>query len=168
MPVLVHLTDAKDGPTIQGSGLKGRSASFPGARLEDNVQLQHAVFAMPCLPNELATHQWVTELLARGVRAIIAVHFEADPHTRVWVGREYREHQQLSLANAIKLMQATPDLRGWEIIIPGDVPAHAIREMQEVPCTIVPPKGPQPLDPCEPGSYVPERLSPPVEPRLPI
>ena len=167
MPLLVHLTDASDAATIERVGLIGRPACFPGAGLSDKVRLSQAVFAMPCLPNELATHQWMTELLGRGMREIVAVHFEMDDHLKVWVGRYQKEHASVLLKDAVKRMESAADLRGWEIIIPGHVPAGAVCELRAVPCTVVPPMGLR-LAPCEPGSHTPERLSPSVEPRLPI
>ncbi|HYE60792.1 MAG TPA: hypothetical protein VD997_02250 [Phycisphaerales bacterium] len=170
MPALVHLTDGKDAERIRACGLHGLPACFPGARLTDKVQLAQAVFAMPLLPNESATHQWMTELLGRGYKTIVAVHFEVDRHTKVWVGRERHEHLCLPVCDAVDRMHKASDLRGWEIIIPGDVPSAAIIDLRQVPCRVVPTKAE--LHPCDPGergsSHAPERLSPSVDPRLPI
>jgi hypothetical protein len=132
MATLVHLTDERDAKRVLRSGLKGQPARVPGPEATC-IEFERAVFAMPVLPSYFATHQWLRELKTRGMRSLVGVHLKMRSDALVWVGRFQSEHRQVPLGHAVGLMMREPDIRGWEIIIPGDVPAKAIHAVREVP-----------------------------------
>ena len=67
------------------------------------------------------------------MRSIVGIHIKIRSDAQVWVGRFQAEHRHVPLGHAVGLMMQEPDIRGWEIIIPGDVPAKSIHAVREVP-----------------------------------
>lgn len=131
MTMLVHLIDERDSRSVARVGLRGALSSVRG--VDAHHELDRAVYAMPVLPNYFVSHQWLRELKRRGMRTLAAVHFRMRADALVWVGRYNGEHRQVPLGHAAGLIMHEPDQRGWEIIIPHDIPSKSIHAIREVP-----------------------------------
>ncbi|MCB9840575.1 MAG: hypothetical protein H6809_02850 [Phycisphaeraceae bacterium] len=131
MPLLIHLLDARDAPSIRRSGIRAAAATIQTHA--GRAELPAAVFAMPVLPNFYASHQWLRELKRRGMRTIAAAYVRMRADALVWAGRYNAEHRLLPLGHAAGLVMREADPRGWEVIIPHAVPPKAIHAIRDVP-----------------------------------
>lgn len=131
MAMLVHLIDDRSRASILRSGIRGAAAIIRSTGAD--VDLARVVYAMPVLPNYFVTHQWLRELKREGMRTVSGVYFRLRSDCLVWVGRYNGEHRLVSVGHAIALIMSEQDPRGWQLAVPGTVPAKAIHAVRRVP-----------------------------------
>lgn len=127
MPTLVHLTPEKNVTRILRSGITLQRAGEYGLA---------GVYCMPVLPDFFVMHQWLRELKRRGGtfhRTMVGITFRLASDEPVLIGHYAREHVQMSLGEAIRLLMQQADARGYEIIVPRAIGAHAIRGVRHLP-----------------------------------
>jgi hypothetical protein len=116
MPILVHLTPAKDVKRIRKAGIrKGRG-----------------VYCMPVMQNYYVSHQWLRELKRRGQRTFMGIYFHVPDEEMVWFGRYARPHEHLPVTEAISELMQQDDPQGFELIIPRSISAKDIRKVQSI------------------------------------
>lgn len=116
MPILVHLTPAKNVKRIMRSGIhKGRG-----------------VYCLPILQSYYVSHQWLRELKRRGVRTFVGIYFRVPDEEMVSFGHYGQPHQYIPVTEAIHLLMQQPDPQGYEMIIPRSIQAKEIHKVQVV------------------------------------
>lgn len=131
MAMLVHLIDDRQRASMLRSGIRGTRSTLRSDNAD--VDLARAVYAMPVLPNYFVTHQWLRELKRKGMRTVSGVYFRLRSDCLVWVGRYNADHRLVPLGHAISLIMSEQDPRGWQLVVPGGVPARAIHAVRPVP-----------------------------------
>lgn len=120
MPLLVHLTSEKNVKSLMRAGIKQRLAG---------------VYCMPVLQDYFVSHQWLREMKRHHPGRLVAVYFRIDSQEPVGVGHYSAQPQQVTLAEAIKIIMAAPDPQGYQIIIPRSIiPAeiHKVRHLRQI------------------------------------
>jgi hypothetical protein len=124
--LLIHLTPAKYARRIRRSGIAAASRNSSG---------EVGVYCMPVLPSYTLSHQWARELKRGGQRSFVAVHFRIGDHEPVTVGHYGREPKRTRAAEAIAVIRAIDDPRGYEIFLPRAVTPtelHRVRGVSQV------------------------------------
>jgi hypothetical protein len=129
MPLLLHLTPEKNAPRIRRAGMAAASWSRTGER---------GLYCFPLLPSHTLTYQWGRELQrGKQQRNYSAVRFRVPDTEPVTVGHyNEREPRQVSAAEAVGIILALDDPRGYEIFLPRAVGAGEIRRVQPLGRTI--------------------------------
>ncbi|MBV9709502.1 MAG: hypothetical protein JO011_01160 [Ktedonobacteraceae bacterium] len=118
MPVLVHLTPAKNVKRIRRSGIhKG----------------EIGVYCLPVVQNYYVSHQWLRELKRWGQRTFIGIYFRVPDEEMVWFGHYGQPHQHLPVTEAIRLLMQAQDPQGYELILPRSISAKEIYKVQFIP-----------------------------------
>lgn len=123
MPLLVHLTSDHAARAVRRSGIRTSWHRHVDAR---------GVFCMPVLPSYVLTHQWGRELRKRGYRTTMAVRFRVPDDEAVWGGHFNRKPERMTAAEAVALVGAHPDPRGFELFVPRSVAAGEIHDLRHV------------------------------------
>jgi hypothetical protein len=87
---------------------------------------------MPVLPSYTLSYQWARELRRGGQRAVVAVHFRIRDDEPVTVGHYGREPRRTSAAEAIAVIRAIDDPRGYEIFLPRAVTPTELHRVRGV------------------------------------
>ncbi|MGI8336556.1 HEAT repeat domain-containing protein [Actinomadura scrupuli] len=128
MALLIHVTPAKNARRIRRSGI---AAASHHRRSEET-----GVYCAPVLQSYTLSYQWLRELRRSGQRTFVAVHFRIDDHEQVLVGHYgASDPRRVTAAQAIALIRAVADPRGYEIFVPRAVnPAelHRVRRVSQV------------------------------------
>ena len=114
MPVLVHLTPAKNVKCILRSGIH---------------QGWQGVYCLPVLQSYYASHQWLRELKRSGQRTFVGIYFHVPDEEMVWFGHYSRPHQHVTVTEAIAMLMQEPDPQGYEMIIPRSI---GVKELHKV------------------------------------
>lgn len=122
MALLVHVTAEKNAAGIARAGIAAHSRS--------RSTRERGVFCTPLLSSYTLTYQWSRELLRRGDRTVVAVHFDLPDDTMAFVGHYGSTQAQVPLAEAVAGFRSAEDPRGWEIFLPRAVPPGAIRRIR--------------------------------------
>ncbi|MFI6213487.1 HEAT repeat domain-containing protein [Nocardia brasiliensis] len=120
MAMFVHLTPEKNVRRIRRAGIKVQGAG---------------VFCVPVLPSYVLSHQWLRELRRRGQRLIVAVHFRVPDEERVFVGQYADTGAEMTAAEAVSVVRAAGDARGYQVVVPRSIAAaelHRIRQVRQV------------------------------------
>ncbi|MFF2041507.1 HEAT repeat domain-containing protein [Kitasatospora sp. NPDC058170] len=129
MAMFVHLTSSGGSARIRRSGIRADSRGQGDAR---------GVYCFPVLPSYQLTHQWLRELARFGTRGgLVAVHVRLDDEQPVLVGH-YRDRallrqQRVRAAEAVRLVGALDDPRGWEVFVPRAVAAREVHRIRSAP-----------------------------------
>ena len=118
----MHLTPERNARRITRSGISARGRHGG-----------HGVYCMAMLPSFTLTHQWVRELRRSGVHTIIAVHIRIPDDEPVTVGHYGQTPRAVTAAEAVAVIRALADPRGYEIVVPRSIRAHEIRSVRRVP-----------------------------------
>jgi hypothetical protein len=120
MATLVHLADANNTERIRKNGIK------PGKILA-------GVYCMPVLPDFYASHQWLRELKAGGVKTLVAVYFKVTDDHPVYIRKLGGKHRRMDLSLAIKEIWNAEDKSGYELILDGKIEASEIVAIKSLP-----------------------------------
>ncbi|MBL8516738.1 MAG: HEAT repeat domain-containing protein [Betaproteobacteria bacterium] len=93
------------------------------------------MYFMPVVQNHLISHQWMRELKRNGVRVMVGVYFNLPSDEMVWAGRYDEPHVNVTLGQAIAVLNARADPLGFEMftqrkIHPSEI--VRIRHMEKV------------------------------------
>jgi hypothetical protein len=125
MPTLVHLTPEQNAARILRAGIKPARPGPGGVA---------GVYCMPVLPDFSVTHQWLRELKRWSrARTLVGITFRLPPDEPVWVGRYDREHVQLPLGEAIRLILRLEDARGYQLLVPRPIAPRELRGVRRLP-----------------------------------
>jgi len=131
MPIMLHLADARNGKRILRVGIKGHAHQlWHNGRL---LALPKAVYCLPVMPDFYASHQWLRELKRQGVRTILGSYFRLPDDEPVWLGHYGREHQQVSAAEASKLISTAADPLGYEVVVPRSIQRGELQRLRNLP-----------------------------------
>ncbi|MGW5878242.1 HEAT repeat domain-containing protein [Nocardiopsis terrae] len=128
MAMFVHLTPRANITRVRRSGLR-TTTGFGDAR---------GVFCFPVLPSYTVTHQWLRELSRHhGPRGLVGVYVRLPDGETVTVGHhdDRRGPRKVTAAEAVRVIAALEDPRGWEVVVPRPVArseVHRIREVRQV------------------------------------
>ncbi|GHO46153.1 hypothetical protein [Ktedonospora formicarum] len=117
MPVLVHLTPAKNVKRILRSGIH---------------QSRQGVYCLPVLQSYYVSHQWMRELKRWGQRTFIGIYFHVPDDEMVWFGHYNQPHQYVTVSEAISQLMQQVDPQGYEIIIPRSISAKELHKIRTV------------------------------------
>jgi hypothetical protein len=120
LATLVHLADANNAAAIRKNGIK------PGKILT-------GVYCMPVLPDFYASHQWLRELKAGGVKTLVAVYFKIADDEEVYIRKLGGKHRRMLLSLAIKEIWDAEDKSGYELILAHKIPASQITAIKSLP-----------------------------------
>ncbi len=123
MPIVVHITDAKNVRSIQRSGI--RPSGNNGA-----------VYLMPLTPNHLVSHQWLRELKRSGTRQLVGIYLRIPSDEKVWVGHYNQPHQLVTLGEAIRQLNELHDPLGFEMFVCRKVETSEIQKVRSLPQVI--------------------------------
>lgn len=127
---LVHITADNQANRIRRNGIATTPISrSPG----DPAPFDDVVYAFPVLPSYVLTHAWARELKRFGRTSLVAVTFSIDDAEPVLVGRYNLGHRLVSAAEAVGLVRAEPDPRGFEVLVPHRIAPGAIRRVANLP-----------------------------------
>lgn len=127
MPHLVHIAPEADARKIRRNGIRARKVRgwIAGA--------ERLVWAFPVLPSYTLTHSWMRELKRLGVTSLVAVTFKLDDGEAVFA-RHYRAAPvAMTAAEAVGLIRAETDPRGFEIIVPRSIAPAEIARLSALP-----------------------------------
>lgn len=123
MPIVVHITDAKNIPAIQRVGIRPAGA-------------QKVIYLMPVTQNHLVSHQWLRELKRSGARRLVGVYVRLESSEPVWAGRYNEAHAQVTLGQAIRMLNERDDPLGFEMFLCRKIAASEIQRVRELPQVI--------------------------------
>lgn len=126
MSRLMHLAPASLQRRIERSGLRG------GPWRLGEMLVREAIFAMPVLADDWATHQWLRELRRwRPVRHV-AVHFRVPDSEPVLVGPFGATKTSMSAAKAADMISGQPPNSGFEVVVQRRVARRDVLAIREV------------------------------------
>lgn len=120
MPILVHLTSAKNVKHILRTGIHKNS---------------NGVYCMPVGQNYYLSHQWLRELRRFQPGPLVAIYFRLPDDEMVWYGHYGPGHVYLPVGEAVSRFMQEPDAQGYEIILPRSVAPkelHKVRAISQV------------------------------------
>ena len=123
MPLLVHIAADRDIAAIARGGIKP---------LRDRP----GIYAMPVMPNFVASHQWLRELKRRGDRTMSGVYFRVPDDEPVLFGHYSQTPVPVSAAQAAGAILNAPDPLGMQIVVPRKVLAKEIVRVRPLPQTL--------------------------------
>ncbi|MFL1382384.1 HEAT repeat domain-containing protein, partial [Nocardiopsis sp. frass4] len=125
MARFVHLAPAARATRAVRSGLRATPSRYGG----------RGVFCFPVLTSYTLTHQWLRELARwKDTRGMVAVHLLLPDDQPVEVGHYGGPSRRVSAAEAVGIIAALDDPRGWEVFVPRAVTArevHAVRAVRQ-------------------------------------
>lgn len=120
MPVVVHITAAKNERSILRSGIK------PGA--------SGVVYFMPVVQSHLVSHQWLRELKRfSSSRELVGVYARLPAEEMVWSGRYNDTHRQGRLGEAIGELNRLADPLGFEMFVERKIEAREVERVRALP-----------------------------------
>jgi hypothetical protein len=122
MPMMVHLTSAKNVRQIMRTGIHkdGRG-----------------VYCMPVLPDYYTSHQWLRELRRWKTGPLVAIYFRLDDDEIVECGPYWQAHRSLSVVEAVRLFrQQLEETQGWEIIVSRSITSGEIHKVRALSQTL--------------------------------
>ncbi len=122
--VFVHLAPESAAKAIRRAGIK------PSATPEG---LPPSMYAMAVTDNFFASHQWLRELKASGVRTIVGVYFRIPDDEQVWLGHYGEVHRQMTANQAIGEVMHAESAEGFEVLVPRKVTAKEIHKIRHLP-----------------------------------
>jgi hypothetical protein len=124
MTLMLHLAPAKERRHIEQAGIRARPA-LPSVR---------GVYAMPVVPNNFHTYQWMRELRKWRAVPMIGVYVRIPDDAIVLAGRYNGEHAAITAAEAAgQLMRGGDAALGYEVIVPRHIPPSAIQRIRPLP-----------------------------------
>ena len=127
MARLVHITADTDAARIRRHGIRPRRINWL-IKGEDRF-----VWAFPVLESYTLTHQWARELKRWGRQTLAAVTFVLDDDEPVYVRHYLGEPIVATAAEAIGLVRAVQDPRGFEILVPRRIEPREIASVRTLP-----------------------------------
>ena len=127
MARLVHITADTDAARIRRHGIRPRRINWL-IKGEDRF-----VWAFPVLESYTLTHQWARELKRWGRQTLAAVTFVLDDDETVYVRHYLGEPIAATAAEAIGLVRAVQDPRGYEILVPRRIEPREIASVRTLP-----------------------------------
>lgn len=118
MARLVHLARELHKASIMERGLCGASVSIV-VEGEDDARIEHALYAMPVLPDLRTTYGWIHALRRWTSEKMIAIVFRIPQHERVYVGAEAKPHYPMTAHDATRWIEAHPTRA--QIIVPRPI-----------------------------------------------
>lgn len=124
MATLIHLADANNAERIKQGGIK-------------TGKLLRSVYCMPVLPDFYASHQWLRELKASGVKTLVAVYFKVEDESEmVYIRKLGGSHRRMPLSDAIKEIWESEIKEGYELLLERKVEAKDIIRIKALPQNI--------------------------------
>lgn len=133
MATLVHITAESQARRIRRNGI-GVSAYY---RAPAGFALrQRGVYSFPVLARYTLTHSWARELKRCGRTSLAAVTFLVDDTELVFVSHFGSQALAVSAAEAVGIVRAEADPRGFEIVVPRRILPSEIRRVAVLPKAI--------------------------------
>lgn len=133
MPRLVHIAAENASKRIRRNGIAARRwMPDPEGHPEHN----RVVWAFPILPSYTLTHTWARELKRWRSTALVAVTFRIADDEQVYVGHYSNTPRIASAADAVGIIVAADDVRGYQIIVPRRIEPKEIVHVRIMPKAI--------------------------------
>lgn len=120
MADLMHLTPERNARRVIRAGL-----TVP--------RLRSGVYTMPVLPSFTHTHQWTRELRRFHSGPFVAVDVRVPDDEPVDAGRYGRKPARLTAAEAIAMIRALEDPRGYEVVVLRPIGPGEVRRVRRIP-----------------------------------
>jgi hypothetical protein len=115
MPMMVHLTSAKNVKQIARTGIR---------------KGERGVYCMPVLPDYYTSHQWLRELKRWGPGPFVAIYFRLHDDELVGCGPFWEAHRCVPVAEAVRLFRQQSETQGWEILVPRSIASRELHKVQ--------------------------------------
>ncbi len=133
MPLLVHIAPEPEAGKIRRYGIAPRRWPPDPVR---HPQYDRVVWAFPVLESFTLTHQWMRELKRWGRTTLVAVAFRI-PDDQAVFARHYLDLPHfMTAAEAVGIIRAAPDHRGYEVMVPRRIAAGEIVRIRILPRAI--------------------------------
>jgi hypothetical protein len=123
MPLLVHIASESDAAAIARGGIKP---------LRDRP----GIYAMPVMPNFVASHQWLRELKRRGDRTMSGVCFRIPDGETVLLGHYSQTPVEVAAAQAAGAILNADNPLGMQIVVPRKILPKEIVRVRRLPQTL--------------------------------
>ncbi len=123
MPLLVHIAPENKANTLRRNGISPTRLR-PDA--ERHPEFDRVVWAFPVLPSYVLTHSWSRELKRSGATTLAAVTFRVPDREPVFARHFSETARLMSAAEAVGLIAAMDDPRGFEIMVPRRIAPREI------------------------------------------
>lgn len=133
MTRLVHITAENRAGRIRRNGI---AATEYAPDPETNPEHDRVVWSFPVLASYTLTHSWARELKRWGKTALVAVAFDVADEEPVYVAHFRNRPSLVGAAEAVGLVRAEVDLRGYEIMVPRRIAPGEIRRIAVLPRAI--------------------------------
>jgi hypothetical protein len=124
MPNLVHITQQRNAARLLRGGVAARSRGWDGDR---------GVYAMAVLSDFTLTHQWARELRRFKSGVLVAADLRIPDTEPVTAGHYGREPDSLTAAEAVAMLRALDDPRGFQIFVPRRITPGEVRRVRAIP-----------------------------------
>lgn len=133
MPQLVHIAAENAAADIRRNGIRPtRYRPDPSGHPEHD----RVVWAFPVMASYTLTHSWSRELKRWGRTTLAAVTFRVNDTEPVYVGYFGHAKRLVGAAEAVGIVRAEPDPRGYEIQLPRRVAPDEIIRIRTLPHAI--------------------------------
>lgn len=130
MPLLVHIAPENKANAIRRNGVA--PSRLRGA-LNGHADVDRLVWAYPVLPSYTLTHSWARELKRQGATTLVAVTFRVADDERVFASHFAESPVAMTAAEAVGIIQAAEDARGYQIMLPRRIRPWEIVRIQTLP-----------------------------------
>jgi hypothetical protein len=127
MPLLVHIAPGNEANSISRSGIAARR--IPGA----DLPFARVVWAFPVLPSYTLTHSWSREIKRWRTTTLAAITFRVPDDEPVLASHYSRQAQPMTAAQAVGLILAAEDPRGYEIMLSRRIARQEIVRVRPLP-----------------------------------
>jgi len=133
MPRLVHITAGNILERLRRNGIAATRWSPDPMRHPEHDRV---VWAFPVLPSYTLTHGWARELKRWGRTSLVAVTFRIADGEPVYARHYSGEPRFVCAGDAVGMIAAQSDPRGYEIMVPRAISAREIVKIAALPKAI--------------------------------
>lgn len=133
MANLVHIAPENISSRIRRVGLQPRRLSAGSVAGVDDDRV---VWAFPVLQSYTLTLSWARELKRTGAKTLVAVAFKIADGERVYCRHFSSPAVEMSAAEAVGVIRAATDARGYVVMVPRRIEAREIQGIKVLPKAI--------------------------------
>jgi hypothetical protein len=133
VPLLVHIAPGNEASAIARSGIAPRRIHGGGGR---GFPFTRAVWAFPVLPSYTLTHSWSREMKRWRATTLSAITFRVPDDEPVMAHHYNKPARQMAAAEAVGMISALDDPRGYEIILGRRIEPREIVRVRSLPKAI--------------------------------
>jgi hypothetical protein len=133
MTLFVHIAPEGVAKRIRRNGIQARRMAPDPA---NHPEHRRVVWAFPVLPSYTLTYSWGRELKRSGAKTLAAAVFRLAEDAPVYVRHYTQAPRLVTAAEALDIIRAQADPRGYEIMVPRRIEAREIVRVHPLPRAI--------------------------------